>query len=65
MRSRNGPEIRFWYRSGTWVAQVHDRSEAPANPHGHGFIAAMSWNRAGKVVVRPARAMATHPSSRG
>ena len=22
----------------------------PANPHGHGFIAAMSWKRAGKVV---------------
>ena len=31
------------------------RSDVPAKPHGHGFIAATSWNRAGKVVARPAR----------
>ena len=37
----------------------------PANPHGHGFIAATSWNRAGKIVARPTRETATLPSSIG
>ena len=34
---------------------------APANPHGHGFIAATSWNRAGNVIARPARAIDDAP----
>ena len=34
---------------------------SPANPHGHGFIAATSWKRAGKIVARPTRAIATRP----
>ena len=33
----------------------------PANPHGHGFIAAISWKRAGNVTTRPARAITTRP----
>ena len=37
----------------------------PANPHGHGFMAATSWNRAGKIAARPTRAIATRPSSIG
>ena len=37
----------------------------PAKPHGHGFIAATSWKRAGNVVARPAREIATRPSSSG
>ena len=44
---------------------VHGLSELPANPHGHGFIAATSWNRAGKIVARPTRETATRPSSSG
>ena len=65
MRSRNGPETRRWYALGTWTGHLHGRSDAPAKPHGHGFIAATSWKRAGNVVARPARAIATRPSSIG
>ena len=42
-----------------------DDPDVPAKPHGHGFIAATSWNRAGKLVARPAREMATRPASIG
>ena len=38
---------------------------SPASPHGHGFIAATNWNRAGNVVARPTRATDTRPSSSG
>ena len=66
IRSRSGPDTRCWYRS--TVGPVHEQRPSgsdPANPHGHGFIAATSWNRHGNVVVRPARAMTTRPSSSG
>ena len=65
MRSRSGPETRRRYRSGTPGGQVHDRSADPSWPHGHGFIAAMSWNRAGNTSARPTRTTATLPSSSG
>ena len=44
---------------------MHGRSDDPAKPHGHGFIAATSWKRAGNVVARPAREIATRPASSG
>ena len=65
IRSRNGPDTRRWYRSGSSGAHRQVRSDVPAKPHGQGFIAATSWNRAGKIVARPARAIATRPSSIG
>ena len=37
----------------------------PVRPQRHGFIAATNWNRAGKIAVRAARAIATRPSSSG
>jgi hypothetical protein len=49
MRSRSGPERRAWYcamqRSFGWRRQAKPGSVAW--PQRHGFIAAMSWNRAG------------------
>ena len=47
IRSRSGPETRRRYRSGTPGGQLHARSADPSWPHGHGFIAATSVNRAG------------------
>ena len=39
------------------------RSRPP--PHGHGFIAATSWKRAGRVSEPPTRTIETRPSSSG
>ena len=54
-----GPEIRPVYRSGAPGAHVQEPDASPAIPHGHGFIAATSWNRAGKRTARPTRAIET------
>ena len=53
---------RRWICSGE---QWHSRVGSPKNPQGHGFIAAASMNRAGKVTQMAARAMVTQPSSSG
>ena len=45
----------------TLVGQRQRPASSPANPHGHGFIAATSWKRA-KVVARPTREIATRPN---
>jgi hypothetical protein len=37
----------------------------PRQPHGHGFIAAINWNRAGNVLCRAAREMWIVPDSSG
>ena len=47
------------------VGQRQARCSLPNQPHGQGFIAAISVNRAGNVSARPARAIATRPSSSG
>ena len=60
-----GPTPAAGTGPGRAAPQPHARSELPANPHGHGFIAATSWNRAGKIVARPTRETATRPSSIG
>ena len=65
MRSSSGPEIRpqYWrIRSGL---QRHREDGSPAQPQGHGFIAATSWKRAGNSALRPARATVMRPDSSG
>ena len=44
MRSRSGPEMRETYRRRAFGGQEHCCSSAP---HGHGFAASTSWQRAG------------------
>lgn len=61
-RSSSGLDIWLWYRS-TWSGvQWQGRRRSP---HGHGFIAPTSRNRAGKLMVRAAREIRTTPSSSG
>ena len=61
IRSRSGPETRRRYRSGTPGGQLQARPPIRLRPHGHGFIAATSVNRAGNVVARPTRTTDTRP----
>jgi len=65
IRSRSGPETRPAYLSGTPIGHRHRPYGSPAKPHGQGFMAATSWNRAGNRMARPTRAMDTCPSSSG
>ena len=66
IRSRSGPETRRRYRSGhARRAGARPDPSTPLMPHGHGFIAATSVNRAGKVTARPTRTTVTLPSSSG
>ena len=51
MRSASGPDNRARYRTISDSAQMHTRVGSPALPHGHGFIAAMSENRAGNATL--------------
>ena len=50
------PEFSFPHRQ---------RSPTPANPHGHGLVAATSMNLVGNTSARWARTIVTHPSSSG
>src|SRR5258706_2640677 len=45
--------------------QRHWSAKCPSIPHGHGFMAAMSWKRAGKSAWRAAREMVMRPDSSG
>ena len=65
MRSINGPEMRLRYRAITSGLQRHRPEASPAQPHGHGFIAATNWKRAGKSHCRAARDTVTVPDSSG
>ena len=65
MRSSRDPEIFETYR---WIiggVQWHSRVGSPKYPHGHGFIAAASMKREGKVTETAAREIVTAPSSSG
>ena len=65
MRSRIGPDTRDAYRRRAIGGQVQ-RSPRPTKlPHGHGFAAVTSWNRAGNRTVAWERAMTTSPCSSG
>ena len=56
IRSRSGPETRPVYAPARRGHIGTGPARLPAKPHGHGFIAATSWKRAGNVVARPTRA---------
>lgn len=65
MRSSRGPDIRDRYLEIITGVQVHGLSGWPKNPQGHGFMAATSWNSAGKLIVLFARDILTTWSSMG
>ena len=65
IRSRSGPEMRDPYRAICIGEQRQGRDTSPWYPHGQGFIAPISMNRAGNDTVRKARAIRTQPSSSG
>ena len=45
--------------------QEHSAAGSPRAPHGQRFIVATSWNRAGKTILPPTRAIEIAPSSSG
>ncbi len=65
IRSSRGPEIFSTYLATSRSEQVHRPEGCPRQPHGQGFMAATSWNRAGRCRVPPARVTVTRPSSSG
>src|SRR5688572_32958615 len=65
MRSSSGPDIRARYLAISGGAQRQRPEVSPRYPHGHGFMAATSWNRAGYSTWNEAREMETTPDSIG
>ena len=64
MRSSSGPLSRRRWRASSASLQAQ-RSPSPANPQGHGLVAASSMKRAGWTAEWRARTIATRPSSSG
>ena len=65
IRSSSGPEMRPRYRRISAGVQRHCCVRLPRLPHGHGFIDAISINRAGYVACAFTRVIVTKPSSSG
>ena len=65
MRSSRGPEIFSTYFSTSRSEQRHFPLGWPRQPQRQGFMAQISWNRAGSCSVPAARATVTAPSSKG
>ena len=64
-RSRSARESLSRNAASRCGEHEHSAAGSPRAPHGHRFIVATSWNRAGKIAAPAARAIATTPSSSG
>ncbi|OEI69459.1 hypothetical protein Cus16_0063 [Curtobacterium sp. ER1/6] len=65
IRSRSGPDIRPRYRRTAAGGHSHGCCADPAFPHGHGFAASTTWQRAGNSAAPAARCTVIRPDSSG